>query len=136
MLIVIKGHHATFFYESDSSRAESFNDKNNIVSSRNSNRTQRGRIDDVILVRNTFMLVPTTLRTTNKIIAMLYNSRISDFLPTYLTPRGIAMMIAARKENPRNQRRNNRSSMPRKIGTNARNGSVVRKQRERARVLP
>jgi len=82
------------------------------------------------------MAAPTPLSTINKIIATLYNKRISDFFPTYLTPRGTAMITAARNENTKNQKRNSISSTPRKTGINARNGRVVIKQRQRASVFP
>ena len=120
----------------DSSLAESFSDKNKADSSSNSNKTQSGKIEIVAPLRRRFIPAPTILRRTNRIIATLYNNRISDFFPTYLTPSGIAIIIAARNENPRNHNRNSISSTPRKIGTNARNGSVARKDKERARVFP
>jgi hypothetical protein len=42
------------------------------------------------------MPAPTTLRIINRIIATLYNNRISDFFPTYFTPSGTAIITAAR----------------------------------------
>jgi len=105
-------------------------------SSSNSNKRQSGKMEMVVALRRRFIPAPTILRRTNRIIATLYSNRISDFFPTYLTPRGTAMMTAARNENPRNHNRNSRSSTPRKIGTNARNGNVVRKHKESASVFP
>jgi hypothetical protein len=120
----------------DSSLAESFKAKNNMESSSNSNKRQSGKMEMDVALRRRFTPAPTILRRTNRIIATLYSNRISDFFPTYLTPSGIAIIIAARNENPRNHNRNKRSSIPRKIGTNARNGSVVMKHRESASVFP
>jgi len=97
---------------------------------------QRGRIEKPVLLRRRFIPAPTTLSKTNKIIATLYSSRISDFFPTYFTPSGSAIMTAARKEKTRNQNKNKRSDVPWKIGMNARNGSVVKKHNESARVFP
>ena len=122
--------------EKDSNLAESFSDKNKADSSNNSNNTQSGRIEIVTPLRRRFIPAPTILRRTKSIIATLYSNRISDFFPTYLTPSGIAIIIAARNENPRNHNRNSISSTPRKIGINARNGSVARKDKESASVFP
>ena len=120
----------------DSSLAESFKTKNNTESSSNSNKRQSGKMERVVVLRRRFTPAPTILRRTKRIIATLYSNRMSDFFPTYLTPSGIAIIIAARNENPRNHNRNKRSSIPRKIGINARNGSVIRKDKESARVFP
>jgi len=61
---------------------------------------------------------------------------MSDFFPAYLTPRGIAMMTAARKENPRNHNRKKKSFPPRKTGIKAKYGNVVKKQSDSVRVFP
>ena len=105
-------------------------------SSSNSNKRQSGKMERVVTLRRRFTPAPTILRRTNRIIATLYNNRISDFFPTYLTPSGIAIIIAARNENPRNHNRNSMSLRPRKIGINARNGNVAKKDKESASVFP
>jgi hypothetical protein len=120
----------------DSNLAESFKTKNNKESSSNNNKRQSGKMERVVALRRRLTPAPTILRRTNRIIATLYSNRISDFFPTYLTPSGIAIIIAARNENPRNHNRKRRSSTPRKIGINARNGSVARKDKESASVFP
>jgi hypothetical protein len=127
---------AGFLNGIDNNLMESFKAKNNMVSSSDSNKRQSGKIERVVAFRRRFTPAPTILRRTNRIIAMLYSNRISDFFPTYLTPSGIAIIIAARNENPRNHSRNRRSSSPRKIGINARNGSVVTKDKESVSVFP
>ena len=90
----------------------------------------------VVELRRKFMPVPTMERKTNRTIATLYNSRISDFFPTYFAPNGTATITAKRNENERNQKRNGRSFAPKKMGINARYGMAVRKHKLSINVFP